>query len=87
MPEANCYLGPSVSPPRFTETRRAALLSGWKQNVDADAKGSYTVQLGSTKPDGLALDLFSCGEARRLGVSVNGPRSNHASCCSAFPML
>jgi len=42
------------------------------QNVNADAKGSYTVQLGSTKPDGLALDLFSSGEARWLGVSVNG---------------
>jgi hypothetical protein len=42
------------------------------QNVLVDAKGSYTVQLGSTKPDGLALDLFSSGEARWLGVSVNG---------------
>jgi trimeric autotransporter adhesin len=42
------------------------------QNVTADAKGNYTVQLGSTTPDGLALDLFSSGEARWLGVSVNG---------------
>jgi hypothetical protein len=42
------------------------------QNVVADTKGSYIVQLGSTKPDGLGLDLFSSGEARWLGVSVNG---------------
>jgi hypothetical protein len=42
------------------------------QNIQADAKGNYTVQLGSTKPDGLPLDLFSSGEARWLGVTVNG---------------
>jgi hypothetical protein len=42
------------------------------QNVQADAKGNYTVQLGATKPDGLPLDLFSSGDARWLGVTVNG---------------
>src|SRR5260370_22677364 len=42
------------------------------QNIQADAKGNYTVQLGVTKPDGLPLDLFSSGEARWLGVTVNG---------------
>ena len=42
------------------------------QNVQADAKGNYTVQLGATKPDGLALDLFNSGEARWLGVTING---------------
>jgi hypothetical protein len=42
------------------------------QNVQADAKGNYTVQLGATKPDGLPLDLFSTGEARWLGVTING---------------
>jgi hypothetical protein len=42
------------------------------QNIQADAKGSYTVRLGSTRPDGLPLDLFSSGEARWLGVTVNG---------------
>ena len=34
------------------------------QNVQADAKGNYLVQLGATKPDGLPLDLFTSGEAR-----------------------
>jgi hypothetical protein len=42
------------------------------QNVTADSKGSYTVQLGATKGEGLPLGLFSSGEARWLGVRVNG---------------
>jgi hypothetical protein len=42
------------------------------QNVQADAKGNYTAQLGATKPDGLPLDLFTSGDARWLGVTVNG---------------
>jgi len=41
------------------------------QNVQADAKGNYTVQLGATKPEGLPLDLFTSGEARWLGVTIN----------------
>jgi trimeric autotransporter adhesin len=41
------------------------------QNVTADAKGNYTVQLGVTS-DGLPLELFSTGEARWLGVQING---------------
>ena len=42
------------------------------QNVQADAKGNYTAQLGATQSDGLPLDLFTSGEARWLGVTVNG---------------
>jgi hypothetical protein len=42
------------------------------QNVQADTKGNYTGQLGATKPDGLPLDLFSSGDARWLGATVNG---------------
>jgi trimeric autotransporter adhesin len=42
------------------------------QNVTSDAKGNYTVELGATKPDGLPLDLFTSGEARWLGVRING---------------
>jgi len=42
------------------------------QNVTADSKGNYTVQLGATKPEGLPLELFSSPEARWLGVRVNG---------------
>ena len=42
------------------------------QNVQADSKGKFTVQLGATKPEGLPLDLFSSGDARWLGVTING---------------
>jgi len=42
------------------------------QNAQSDVRGNYTVQLGATKADGLPLQLFSSGEGRWLGVSVNG---------------
>jgi hypothetical protein len=42
------------------------------QNVTADSKGNYTVQLGSTQVAGLPLELFSSGEARWVGVRLNG---------------
>ncbi len=42
------------------------------QNITADARGNYTVQLGATKPAGLPLDLFTSGEARWLGVRAIG---------------
>jgi hypothetical protein len=41
------------------------------QNVSADSKGNYIVQLGATKSEGLPLELFTSGEARWLGVRVN----------------
>jgi hypothetical protein len=41
------------------------------QNVQADAKGNYTVQLGATSSTGLPLDVFTSGEARWLAVRVN----------------
>ena len=41
------------------------------QNVTADAKGNYSVQLGSASSQGLPLDLFTSGEARWLGVRIN----------------
>ena len=42
------------------------------QNVTTDARGNYTVQLGATTSQGLPLDVFTSGEARWLGVRVNG---------------
>jgi hypothetical protein len=42
------------------------------QNVHPDANGRYSVQLGSTKPAGLPTDVFASGEARWLGVQVEG---------------
>jgi trimeric autotransporter adhesin len=56
----------------YKEQYEGAPLWSEMQNVTADAKGNYTVQLGATKSDGLPLELFSTGDARWLGVRVNG---------------
>ena len=42
------------------------------QNVQPDAKGNYTVQLGAASTGGIPLNLFSSGEGRWLGVRING---------------
>src|SRR5579864_1255758 len=42
------------------------------QNITADSKGNYTVQLGASTTTGLPLDVFSSGDARWLGVRLNG---------------
>ena len=42
------------------------------QNVQADSKGNFSAQLGKATPGGVPLQLFSSGEARWLGVRVNG---------------
>jgi hypothetical protein len=43
------------------------------QNVSLDANGSYTVLLGSTKNEGVPMELFSAGEARWLQVKFHLP--------------
>ncbi|ABF40617.1 hypothetical protein Acid345_1615 [Candidatus Koribacter versatilis Ellin345] len=42
------------------------------QNVKLDAEGKYGVLLGATKADGVPLEMFARGEARWLGMNVNG---------------
>src|SRR5262249_11197886 len=42
------------------------------QNVQVDIQGHYSVYLGAAMPDGLPQDLFASGEARWLGVQVEG---------------
>jgi len=56
----------------YPEPSGGAALWMETQNVQADAKGNYTIQLGATKPEGLPLDLFTSGAARWLGVTING---------------
>src|SRR5215831_3587730 len=56
------YQDPSEGAPLWVES----------QNVHADAKGNYRVQLGASQAQGLPMDLFGSGEARWLGVRVNG---------------
>jgi len=42
------------------------------QNVEADAEGRYSVLLGAESSEGLPLEIFTSGEARWLGVQVQG---------------
>lgn len=42
------------------------------QNAELDNSGHYTVLLGASKPEGLPSELFASGEARWLGVQVQG---------------
>lgn len=56
------YSEPSGGAPLWLET----------QNVQPDKNGHYTVLLGSTKPEGLPLDLFVSEQARWLGAQVQG---------------
>jgi hypothetical protein len=42
------------------------------QNVEVDRDGRYTVLLGATQAEGLPLELFASGEARWLGIQVQG---------------
>ncbi|MGA8150995.1 MAG: hypothetical protein WB952_08605 [Terriglobales bacterium] len=56
------YKDQYAGPPLWLET----------QNVQVDARGNYTVQLGATKSDGLPLELFTSGEARWIGAQVQG---------------
>jgi hypothetical protein len=44
------------------------------QNVHLDAQGRYSVLLGSTQPEGLPADIFTTGQARWLGVQVEGEK-------------
>jgi hypothetical protein len=41
-----------------------------QNNVQLDATGHYSVQLGITKPNGVPTSLFTSGEARWLGVRI-----------------
>ena len=42
------------------------------QNVQADSRGHYSVQLGATLPNGVPNDIFVSGEARWLGIQIAG---------------
>jgi hypothetical protein len=42
------------------------------QNVQADSRGNFTAQLGAATSGGVPLQLFSSGQARWLGVRVDG---------------
>jgi hypothetical protein len=55
------YAGQHGGAPLWTETQN---------NVQLDATGHYSVQLGITQPNGVPTTLFTTGEARWLGVRI-----------------
>src|SRR5713226_4120583 len=55
----------------YKEQEGGAALWLETQNVELDEQGRYTVLLGSSKSEGLPLELFIAGEPRWLGVQVN----------------
>ncbi|MGA8489370.1 MAG: hypothetical protein WB711_03045 [Terriglobales bacterium] len=56
----------------YKESQGGAALWVETQNVTLDKTGRYTVMLGSTSSEGLPADLFASGEARWLGVQMQG---------------
>jgi hypothetical protein len=57
----------------YKEQQGGAPLWMETQNVALDAQGNYTVLLGSTRSEGLPLELFRTGESRWLGVQAQLP--------------
>jgi len=55
------------------------------QNVSLDAAGHYSVLLGSSSSEGLPLDLFTSGEARWLGIEVQGEPEQPRTLLVAVP--
>jgi hypothetical protein len=55
------YAGQQGGEPLWTETQK---------NIQLDATGHYSVQLGITQPNGVPTSLFTTGEARWLAVQI-----------------
>jgi|HubBroStandDraft_1064217.scaffolds.fasta_scaffold00246_4 hypothetical protein len=49
-----------------------ALWTETQNNIQLDATGHYSVELGITQPNGVPTSLFTTGEARWLGVQIAG---------------
>ena len=43
------------------------------QNVTMEADGRYSLLMGSTSADGMPVELFTSGEPRWIGITVNRP--------------
>jgi hypothetical protein len=56
----------------YAEAEGGAPLWTEVQGVTLDSQGRYAVALGALAPEGLPLALFTSGEARWLGVAVDG---------------
>src|ERR1017187_1395101 len=63
----------SVTLSIYREQQGGAALWYETHDVELDQTGNYAVLLGSTKTEGVPLDLFSTGEGLWLGVQFNRP--------------
>ena len=54
----------------YTSQRGGDSLWTETRNVELDATGHYSVQLGITRPTGVPAALFAAGEARWMGVQI-----------------
>ncbi|MBI4460702.1 MAG: hypothetical protein HY648_11680, partial [Acidobacteria bacterium] len=57
------------------------------QNVEAVEQGRFSVLLGSTRSEGLPVELFSSGEARWLGVQAIQSRDSDGAVFSEQPRV
>ena len=55
------------------------------QNVQPDAAGHYTVWLGATRNEGVPVEFFASGQARWLGVQVDGQPEQARILLAAVP--
>jgi len=69
----------------YTEEQGGAPLWLETQSVYPDKTGHYTVLLGSTTSTGLPADVFAAGEARWLGVQVQGQAEQARTLLSSAP--
>ena len=56
----------------YAEQHAIDPLWGEQQVIELDANGRYTFLLGATQPDGVPAELFTSGDARWLGMTVQG---------------
>ena len=56
----------------YSEATGGAPLWLETQNVTADSNGRYSALLGTTKPEGLPVELFSSEQARWVGAQIAG---------------
>jgi hypothetical protein len=56
----------------YKENQGGAPLLLETQNVPVDEKGHYSLLLGATREQGVPMELFTSGEARWLGIQVEG---------------
>jgi hypothetical protein len=69
----------------YSEQQGGAPLWLETQNVQLDAHGNYTVQVGATQANGVPASLFNTGEARWVGVQISGQEEQPRTLLTSVP--